>query len=34
MNITLEQRNAQKLYNYINVANQNVQNKDIYFYMK
>lgn len=34
MNITLEQRNAQKLYNYINIANQNVQNKDIYFYMK
>ena len=34
MNITLEQRNAQKLYNYINVANQNIQNKDIYFYMK
>ena len=34
MNITLEQRNAQKLYNYINVANQNVQNKDIYFFIK
>ena len=34
MNITLEQRNAQKLYNYINVANQNVQNRDIYFFIK
>ena len=34
MNITLEQRNAQKLYNLINVANQNVQNKDIYFFIK
>lgn len=34
MNITLEQRNAQKLYNYINVANQNIQNRDIYFYLK
>ena len=34
MNITLEQRNAQKLYNYINVANQFAQNKDIYFYLK
>jgi len=34
MNITIEQRNAQKLYNYINVANQYVQNRDIYFYLK
>ena len=34
MNITLEQRNAQKLYNYINVADQNVQNKDIYYFLK
>jgi hypothetical protein len=34
MNITLEQRNSQKLYNLINVANQNIQNKDIYFFIK
>ena len=34
MNITLEQRNAQKLFNILNVANQNVQNRDIYFYLK
>ena len=34
MNITLEQRNIKKLYNYIEVANQNVQNRDIYFYLK
>ena len=34
MNITLEQRNAQKLFNLINVANLNNNNKDIYFYLK
>jgi hypothetical protein len=34
MNITLEQRNAKKLYNLLEVANQNVQNRDIYFYLK
>ena len=34
MNITLEQRNAQKLFNIINVANLNNNNKDIYFYLK
>ena len=32
MNITLEQRNVKKWYNYIEVANQNVQNRDIYFF--
>ena len=34
MNITIEKRNAQKLFNLLNVANSNVQNKDIYFYLK
>ena len=34
MNITLEQRNAQKLYNLLNVANENVQNRDVYYYLK
>ena len=34
MNITLEQRNAQKLFNLLNVANLNVQNRDIYCYLK
>ena len=34
MSISLEQRNAQKLYNILNVANQNLQNRDIYFYLK
>ena len=34
MNITLEQRNAQKLHNLINVANQFVMNRDIYFFIK
>ena len=34
MNITLEQRNAQKLYNILDIANQNAQNRDIYFYLK
>ena len=34
MNITLEQRNAQKLFNLLNVANENIQDRDIYFYLK
>ena len=34
MSITLEQRNAQKLFNLLNFANQNAQNRDIYFYIK
>ena len=33
-NITLEQRNAQKLNNLLNIANLNVKNKDIYFFLK
>jgi hypothetical protein len=34
MNITIEERNAQKLFNLLNVANLNVQNRDIYCYLK
>ena len=34
MNITIEERNSQKLFNLINVANLNVQNRDIYCYLK
>jgi hypothetical protein len=30
----VEKRNAQKLKNYINVANSNVHNKDIYYFLK
>ena len=33
-NITIEQRNAQKLNNLLNIANLNVKNKDIYFFLK
>ena len=33
-NITIEQRNAQKLNNLLNIANLNIKNKDIYFFLK
>ena len=32
--MSIEQRNAQKLYNLINVANANINNGDIYFFLK
>ena len=32
--ITLELRNAQKLNNLLNMANANVKNRDIYFFLK
>ena len=32
--ITLEQRNAQKLNNLLNMANLNLKNKDIYYFLK
>ena len=33
-NITVEQRNAQKLHNLLNIANLNLKNRDIYFFIK
>ena len=32
--MSIEQRNAQKLYNYFNIANLNLKNRDIYFFLK
>ena len=33
-NISIEQRNAQKLHNLLNIANLNIKNRDIYFFLK
>ena len=32
--MTLEQRNAQKLNNLLSMANINIKNKDIYYFLK